>query len=165
MQEIQIIKASISQIIVSAPTQGYSWTQITGKPEVASTTIRIQDDEEKKEISRLSSEELVKKIGISEVIAARQMSYGQVIVYFAGQESKEKIERQKEWTTKLAATAQVACPMYQVLVHDMPLSFEPQNIENLKLLQQENAVYFQGINLQRATWLKNLLKEENHQDL
>ena len=71
LQEIQTIQASISQTKVPAPIQGHSWAQIAGKPEVACTTIRVQDDEEKKEISRLLSEELVKKIGINEVIVAR----------------------------------------------------------------------------------------------
>ena len=74
LQEIQIIKASISQSKAPTPTQGHFWEKIAGKPEVGSTTIRIQDDEESKEIPRLWSKELVKKIGINEAIAARQIS-------------------------------------------------------------------------------------------
>ena len=49
-------------------------------------------------------------MGINEVIAAKQMSNGQVKVFFPGQESKEMVEKQKEWATKLATTAHVASP-------------------------------------------------------
>ena len=82
------------------------------------------------------------------------MSNRQVKAFFTGQEPKEMVEKQKEWTTKLAPTAQVASPMYQVLVHDMPLSFEPESHDQIKLLQQANALYLQGIRIQKAAWLK-----------
>lgn len=36
----------------------------------------------------------------------------------------------------------------------MPHSFQPENVEHLKELRKENELYIQGINIQRATWLK-----------
>ena len=64
------------------------------------------------------------------------------------------MEHHKEWTTNLAASAQVAGLVYQVLVHDMLLSFEPENSEHLKQLQEANHVYIQGMTIQIAAWLK-----------
>ena len=82
------------------------------------------------------------------------MTNGQVKVYFAGEGTKELMEQHKDWTTKLAPSAQVAGPIHQVLFHDMPLSFMPENPEHLKQLQKANDVYIQGIFIQRAAWLK-----------
>lgn len=154
LQEIRTIKTTITQTQNHVQQGGNSWAKIASKSEAAGTTIRIQDENEKKEIAKLSSEELVKKIGRSEIVGAKQMSNGQVRVYFAGQDSKELMEREKEWTSKLAATARVASPTYQVLIHDMPLTFQPENSEHLKMLQQANVLYLQGIRIHRAAWLK-----------
>ena len=154
LQEIKGIKATIAQNHVPMPAQGRSWAKVASKGESYGTTIRIQDEQEKKEIAKLSSEELVKKIGVQQIIGARQMTNGQVKVYFAGEGTKELMEHHKEWTTNLAASAQVAGTVYQVLMHDMPLSFEPENPEHLKQLQKANHVYIQGMTIQRAAWLK-----------
>lgn len=51
---------------------------MASQTEVAGTTIRIQNEEEKRGIAKLSSEELVKNIGMKEVIGARQMTNGQL---------------------------------------------------------------------------------------
>ncbi|KAI1002562.1 hypothetical protein K3495_g5634 [Podosphaera aphanis] len=112
--------------------------QVASKEETSGTVIRIQDDKEKKEIAKLSSEELVKKIGIKEVIGARKMLNGQVKVYFAGEQTKQPMEQETSWTSKLAPSARVASPRYQVLLHDIPLSFQPENAVHLKELQKEN---------------------------
>ncbi|KAI0995171.1 hypothetical protein K3495_g13010, partial [Podosphaera aphanis] len=137
-----------------ARTQNQSWAKVASQSEVAGTTLRIQNEEEIREISKLLSEELVKKIGLAEVISARPLSNGQVKIYFTCQETKEMMERQTDWTKKFAPTAQVANPWYQVLVHNMPLSFNPANAEDVKELQQANAMYIQGIRIQKAVWLK-----------
>lgn len=44
---------------------------VASKPQVSETIIRIQDGGEKKAIPKLTSEELVKKIGRAEVIGAQ----------------------------------------------------------------------------------------------
>ena len=132
------------------PAQSRSWAKIASKGESYGTTICIQDEAEKKEIANLSSEELVKKIGVKQIVGARQMTNGQVKVYFAGEGTKELMERHKDWTIKLAPSAHVAVPIQQVLVHDMPLSFMPENQEHLKQLQKANDVYIQGMVTQRA---------------
>ena len=82
------------------------------------------------------------------------MTDGQVKVYFAGEGTKEFMEHHEDWTSKLPASAKVAGPIYQVLMHDMPLSFEPQNAEHLKLLRKANHIYIQGMIIQRAAWIK-----------
>lgn len=64
------------------------------------------------------------------------------------------MERRKEWTTKLAATAHIAHPTFQTLVHDMPRLFDPGNSDHLRELERANAVYIQGMRIQRVTWLK-----------
>lgn len=154
LQDIKIIKAAVTQIQVPVTVHGKSWAKVASKSHASETIIRIHDEEEKKEISKLTSEELVKKIGRTEVIGARKMVNGQVKVYFTGQETKEQMEINKDWTLKLAATAQVATPTYQVLVHDMPLSFEPGNPEHLKSIQSANELYIMGMKIDRAAWLK-----------
>ncbi|KAI0993153.1 hypothetical protein K3495_g15031 [Podosphaera aphanis] len=154
LQEIKIIKATITQTQASSRIQGQSWAKVASKPQASEATIRIQDEEEKKTISKLTSEELVKRIGRAEIIGARNMVNGQVKVYFTGKETKEQMEINKDWTRKLAATAQVASPTFQVLVHDMPLSFEPENPEHLKRIQEANQLYIMGIHIERAAWLK-----------
>ena len=160
LQEIQTIKATISQTQGPTLSKGQSWANIASKPEVPGTTIRIQDEEEKREISKLSSEELVKKIGMKEIIGARQMVNGQVKVYYAEAVTKQIMERQKDWTQKLATTAQVASENYQVLVHGMPFSFEPENPNHLIDLQNANDAHTPGIKIQRAVWLKKVKDSE-----
>ena len=78
------------------------------------------------------------------------MTNGQVKVYFAAEGTMELIERHKDWTTKFTPSAQVAGPIHQVLVHDMPLSCETESSEHLKQLQKANDVYIQGMVIQRA---------------
>ncbi|KHJ34689.1 hypothetical protein EV44_g3415 [Erysiphe necator] len=148
LQEIRQIKATISQ--TQTPTQGQRqmWASVASKRETTGTTINIHDDQEKKEIARLSSKELVKKIGLKEVIGTRQMMNGQVRVYFAEERTKELMEQRKEWTLKLAASAKMANPSYQVLIHDMPFSFQPEDPEYLKELQKANEMFIQGIQIQ-----------------
>ncbi|KAI0998083.1 hypothetical protein K3495_g10108 [Podosphaera aphanis] len=131
-----------------------SWAKVANTPEVAGTTIWTQDESEKREIAKLSSEELDKKIGIKKAVGAKKKSNGQVKVYFAGPETKEIMEKQREWTLKLAATAQIASPQYRVLVHKMPLSFNPENTMQMKELEITNRIYIQGIGIQKAAWLK-----------
>lgn len=82
------------------------------------------------------------------------MVNGQVKVYFTGKETKEQMDLNKDWMLKLAATAHVATPFFQVLVHNMPLFLEPENPEHLKRLQSANEMYIMGIKIQRAAWLK-----------
>lgn len=154
LQEIKSIKTCISQTHSATNIQRQSWAKVASQSEVPGTVLRIQDEDERREIARMSSEELVKKIGIKEVIGANKMQNGQVKLYFAGQESKEIMERQREWTSKLSATAQIASPTYQVLVHDIPFSFESENPEHVKDLQKANQLYLQGAKIQRAAWLK-----------
>ncbi|KAI1001063.1 hypothetical protein K3495_g7139 [Podosphaera aphanis] len=154
LQEIKSIKATISQSQALTRPPGQSWARVASKPEAPGTIIRIQDEEEKKAIAKLSSEELVKKLDTKEVIGAKQMTNGQVRIFFAGQEIKEMMETRREWTTKLAPTAQIASKSYQVLAHDMPLSFDPSNEGHIKELEQANSLYLQGITIQRAAWLK-----------
>lgn len=102
----------------------------------------------------MSSEELVRKIGRSEIIAARPMVNGQIKVYYTGEEAKQIMESQKDWTQKLASTAHIATSSYQVLIHGMPLSFEPENSSHIKDLQLANDQYIPGLKIKCATWLK-----------
>ncbi|KAI0990900.1 hypothetical protein K3495_g17287, partial [Podosphaera aphanis] len=60
----------------------------------------------------------------------------------------------REWAHKLSSTAHVAMPSYQVLIHDVPITFNPENLEQIKELQQMNSVYLQGIIIHKAAWLK-----------
>ncbi|KAI0992834.1 hypothetical protein K3495_g15350 [Podosphaera aphanis] len=78
LQEINVIKVAISKSVGLATPQDRSWAKIAGRAESSGTVIRIQDENEKKEIAKLTSEELVKKIGLKEVVGARQMVNGQI---------------------------------------------------------------------------------------
>ncbi|KAI0994241.1 hypothetical protein K3495_g13939 [Podosphaera aphanis] len=154
LQEINVIKVAISKSVGLATPQDRSWAKIAGRAESSGTVIRIQDENEKKEIAKLTSEELVKKIGLKEVVGARQMVNGQIKVFFAGEGTKQVMDHQKGCTSKLAASAQVATPSYQVLLHDMPYTFQPESLEHLKELQRANELYVMGMRIVRATWLK-----------
>lgn len=154
LQEIRTIKTTMTQNQCHLEKSGKSWANIARKSETAGATIRIQDENEKKEIAKLSSEELVKRIGRSEIIAARPMLNGQIKVFYTGEEAKQIMESQKDWTQKLASTAHIAASSYQVLIHGMPLSFEPENPDHIKELQLANDKYISGLKIQRATWLK-----------
>ena len=160
LQEIKTIKATISQTQSSATSKSQSWASVASKPEVPGSIIRIQDEDEKKEISKLSSEELVNKIGRKEIIGARQMVNGQVKVYYAEAVTKQIMEKQKDWTQNLATTAQVASDYYQVLIHGMPFSFQPENPDHIKELQNANDAHTPGIKIQRAVWLKKTKETE-----
>lgn len=70
-------------------------------------------------------------------------------------EQKKLMELHKEWTLKLATSARVTTPSYQVLIHEMPKSFQPDDPDPLRELQKANELYIQGIKIQRSTWLKN----------
>ncbi|KAI1003707.1 hypothetical protein K3495_g4497 [Podosphaera aphanis] len=65
------------------------------------------------------------------------------------------MEQQTSWTSKLAPSAQVASPRYQVLIHNTPLSFQQENAVRLKELQKENQLYIPGMQILKAFWLKN----------
>ncbi|KAI0998604.1 hypothetical protein K3495_g9594 [Podosphaera aphanis] len=114
---------------------------------IIGTKIRIEDEMEKHEVAELSSEELVKRIGSEEVIKAWQIGNGHMKVYFTGQETQQSMLKQREWAQKLSSTAHVAMPSFQVLIHDMPFSFEPEKPEQTKELQQTNRQYLKGITI------------------
>ncbi|KAI0996003.1 hypothetical protein K3495_g12178 [Podosphaera aphanis] len=176
LQEIESLKTTITQTQASSRTQGQFWANVANvasKPEVAGTLIRIQDEEEKKEIAKLSREEVVKKIGRAEVEqrnkgtkeqrnkgTKEQRNKGTKEQRNKGTKeqrnkgTKELMETQKDWTLKLAESAQVETPTYQVLVHDMPTTFEPENPDHLKKIQKANESYIMGLRLRRAAWLK-----------
>lgn len=67
------------------------------------------------------------------------------------------MEKHTDWTTKLAPTAQVSNPTYQIFVHDISLSFDPGIAEYIKELQRANEIYLQGIRIQKAVWVKKKL--------
>ncbi|KAI0997974.1 hypothetical protein K3495_g10216 [Podosphaera aphanis] len=154
LQEVRSIKVAISLTQGLPKGQGQSWAKVANQSEATGTVLRIQNDEEKREIAKLSSEDIVKEIRIKEVIGAKQMLNGQVKVFFSGHETKKIMERQRDWTSKLSAIAQIANPSYQVLVHDMPFSFEPEKQEQIDKPQKANSLYIQGIGIQKAAWLK-----------
>lgn len=89
LQEIHTIKATITQTQGLLCLQPPSWANFASKSKVAEATLRIQNEEEKREIARLFSEELVKKIGLPEIISPRQMPNGQIKVYFSGKKPKK----------------------------------------------------------------------------
>lgn len=62
----------------------------------------------------------------------------------------------KSWTQKLSPMAQIATPNFQVLVHDVPLTFDPENSEQIKELQNADVLYIQGITIRKAAWLKKV---------
>ncbi|KAI1008150.1 hypothetical protein K3495_g91 [Podosphaera aphanis] len=101
-----------------ARPQGQSWAKVASKTGTTGATIRIQDKSEKQEIAKFSSEELVKKIGMKEVIGAKKMVSG------------------------------------KVLIHNMPLTSNPEDKNQIKELQQTNLHYMQGITIQKVAWLK-----------
>ncbi|KAI1000159.1 hypothetical protein K3495_g8040 [Podosphaera aphanis] len=70
LQEVRSIKASITLTQGLPKGHGQSWAKVANQSEATGTVLTIQNDEEKREIVKLSSEELVKKIGIKEVIGA-----------------------------------------------------------------------------------------------
>ena len=72
------------------------------------------------------------------------------------------MDDQKDWTWKLAASALVAGPIYQVLTHDMPISFEPENSEHLRLLQKANDTYIQGMIIQKPLGLRIINRQEKN---
>ncbi|KAI0995874.1 hypothetical protein K3495_g12306 [Podosphaera aphanis] len=82
------------------------------------------------------------------------MVNGQIKVYYAEAVTKQVMERQKDWTQNLATTAQVARDNYQVLIHNMPFSFQPEDPDHLKELKTANEAHIPGINIPRAAWLK-----------
>lgn len=47
------------------------------------------------------------------------------------------MDKQREWTSKLSATAQIASPTIQVLVHEIPFSFNPEDLEQIKELEKK----------------------------
>ncbi|KAI0994683.1 hypothetical protein K3495_g13498, partial [Podosphaera aphanis] len=71
LQEVRSIKTTISLTQGLPKGHGKSWAKAVNQSEATGTVLRIQNDEEKREIAKLSSEELVKKIGIKEVIGAK----------------------------------------------------------------------------------------------
>ncbi|KHJ31875.1 hypothetical protein EV44_g3477 [Erysiphe necator] len=59
LQDVKITKAAVTQVPVTV--HGKSWANVASKSQASETIIRIHDEEEKKEISKLTSEELAKK--------------------------------------------------------------------------------------------------------
>ena len=153
LQEIRDIKSTVTQIQSPKYSPAPTWAKVAGKG-VKGTKIRIEDEMEKHEIAELTSEELVKRIGREEVIGARQLGNGQVKVYFTGEDTQQTMMSQRDWTQKLSSTAHVAMPSFQVLVHNMPFSFNPDKPEQVLELQQANMQYLQGIKILKAVWLK-----------
>ncbi|KHJ32508.1 hypothetical protein EV44_g3555 [Erysiphe necator] len=145
LQEIKTIKTAFSMAHGPARVPGQTWAAAAKGPEVASTTLRIQNEEEKKEISKLSSEELVEKIGMKEIVGARSMTNGQIKIFFPGDETWQIMEKQRDWTQKLAPTAQNVSRSYQVLLHDMPLTFDPDNHEHIRNFNRLTPSIYKGL--------------------
>ncbi|KAI1001110.1 hypothetical protein K3495_g7092 [Podosphaera aphanis] len=95
---------------------------------------------------------------MKEVIGARQMRNGQVKVYFSGDETEQRLTKQQDWVVKLSLTAHIASPTFQVLVHDMPLSFDPEKREQIKELESTNRQYLRGLEIKKASGLKKIGK-------
>ncbi|KAI0998158.1 hypothetical protein K3495_g10035 [Podosphaera aphanis] len=93
VQEIRTIKTTIARSKGLSQAHGQTWAKVARKPEAAGSVIRIQDEKEKLEMAKLSSEELVKKIGLNEFLGAKQLPNGQVKVYFVGPETKEIMDK------------------------------------------------------------------------
>ncbi|KAI1004622.1 hypothetical protein K3495_g3592 [Podosphaera aphanis] len=137
IQENKEIKATVAQIQSPQNTLAPTWAKVAGKG-ISAAKVRIEDEMEKQEIAEISSEQLVKRIGREEIIGARQMGNGHIKVYFSGQDTQRSMTEKREWAHKLSSTAHVAIPSYQVLIHDVPLTFNPDNPEQIKELQQTN---------------------------
>lgn len=107
------------------------------KSKVAGSIMRIQDEIEKLEIAKFSSDELVKKISNNEVVGVRHLLNGKVRIYFIGLETTQIMDKRREWASKLLATAPVASLIYQILVHEIPLSINPDNPEKTRELERQ----------------------------
>lgn len=93
LQEIQTLKSTITLSQNRPKFQSQTWANVVKQSDVAGTTTRITDEEEKRMIAQLSSEEVVKKIGVKEVIGARLMINRKVKVFFAGEETRQLMEK------------------------------------------------------------------------
>lgn len=78
----------------------------------------------------------------------------QVKAYFTGEETRKIKETQKGWAPKLATIAHMSRPYCQVLIHDMPLTHDPENPEQIMELQKTNTLFIKGITIQNTAWLK-----------
>lgn len=65
-----------------------------------------------------------------------------------------KWKKHQDCTQKLATKAHIASPIYQVLIHAMPLSLKHENPEHIAALQGSNETYIEGVKIQKAMWLK-----------
>lgn len=124
------------------------------KSDVASTTLRIQNEEEKKKISKLSSEDVVASFGMKKIIGADSMTNRQMKIFFMGDETRRIMEKQREQTQKLAQTAHILNRSYQDLIHHMPLTFDSENLEYIRELQLTKILHKEGFSIQKASWLK-----------
>ncbi|KAI0994728.1 hypothetical protein K3495_g13453 [Podosphaera aphanis] len=149
LQEIKKIKATVAQIQSPKNILAPTWAEVAEKG-ISVAKVRIEDEMEKQEIAEMSSEQLVKRIGREEIIGARQMGNGQIKVYFSGQDTQRSMIEKREWAHKLSSTSHVAIPSYQVLIHDVPLTFNPENPEQIKELQQTNNKYLQDTTIHKA---------------
>jgi len=137
-----------------------TWAGVAAKEDNTAVTIRIQDKEERREIAGLSSEELVQRIGRKEIVGAKQAAGGNIKVYTTGQGAKKDLERLKGWTEKIAQSARVTTPTFQILVHGIPLTIDPTQEEQLLEFQRETQALTPGSQIKRAAWLKKKHRPE-----
>ena len=132
------------------------------KPHPTAITIQIQDKEEATQVKNLSAEEIIQKIGQRGIIGARNGSNGTVHLYTNSATDKTMLESHKDWTTKLASSAKVSGPNFQVLVHNMPRSFLAGTDAGNKALQAAQ-VGLPRLQITRTAWLnKNWMERKTN---
>ena len=120
-------------------------------------------------MAKIDKEGTYKKLG--EVIAARRLPSGDVVLQASSVEAREKLEKE-EWIKVVAPPARILRQTFPVLVHGVKVTAykKEEQEEGIQKIKKHNRRLHPGLNIVRFSWLwaevkKKDGKEKTHSSL
>jgi hypothetical protein len=125
--------------------------------------VRIKSSDSITRLRSLPSTQMVKAINqalegktVGKIIAARQMSSGDILLSTANTEHKREIQSNTDWLAALDESASIVTPVHQVLVHGIRIeAVDLVNPETtIESLRAENISITSNARITRIAWAK-----------
>lgn len=128
--------------------------------------IKIMDKPEAEEIKGISNEEIIARASRDDsestatrnIIAARKLPSGDILIYTDSVEGKRRLEKEQGWEKKICPTAEIRQKSYQVIIHGLRVMDFPRDegAANAKNLEEQNAGLHPEMKIKKMEWLRKV---------
>lgn len=133
-----------------------------GGKKLRELVVRVEDAMEREETKAMLAEHILQKFQsskhaeTSQLVAARRLQNGDILLQAATVESRERLERNTGWEKQLFKSAKILKQTFPVLIHGVRLDAVPEGQEQqaVERITRQNEKYHPLLGISRVSWPK-----------